>query len=378
MYEITLILLAAGNSTRFKEKAGFKKQWLRIGEQSLWQIVLEKFKKKYNFKSIIVTCNSNEMEYMKLHCEDESVLFVNGGEERSLSLKNALSFVKTDFVLVSDIARANISKRVIKSLVEVAENYDCVSPYLSVVDTTYLDEEAIERDKVKLIQTPQLSRTSLLLKALSLGQNFSDDSSAIKAVGGKLGFIKGSKKALKITNFEDLKHFSFKAPCKDIFSGNGFDVHKFDENKKDFFLCGIKIPYEKGLMAHSDGDVAIHALIDAIFGAAALKDLGEFYPDNDEKFKDIDSKILLKDACERIRDYAFDLVNVDLTIIAQEPKLQAYKEKMRSSLAQLLNLPKNRVNIKATTSEKLGFIGRKEGIAVLANANLKYINWKKL
>lgn len=378
MYDLTLILLAAGNSTRFKDKANFKKQWLRVGNQPLWKVVVKNFKKKYNFKEIIIACSSNELEYMKLHCNDKNIKFVIGGDERADSLKNALELVTTEFVLVSDVARAKISKRVIKSLVENADKFDCVTPYLNVVDTTYLGNKQIEREEVKLIQTPQLSKTSLLLKALNLKDKFSDDSSAIKAVGGKIGFVKGSKKALKITTINDLKSFKFKSPSKDIFSGNGFDVHKFDENKKDIVLCGVKIPYEKGFIAHSDGDVAIHALIDAIFGAVSLKDIGELYPDNDEKFKGIDSRLLLKDAYQRVSDFGFEIINVDITIIAQKPKLKNYKDDMQRSIAQILHLPNFRVNIKATTSEELGFTGRGEGVAVISNANLKYFNWKKL
>ncbi len=149
--------------------------------------------------------------------------------------------------------------------------------------------------------------------------------------------------------------------------GHGFDVHKFG-GAGPVTLGGVKIPYETGLIAHSDGDVALHALTDALLGAAGLGDIGRLYPDNDDRFLNIDSRILLRDAWKRVRDLGWKISNTDITIMAQAPKIAPYEHEMRVNIAQDLGLDIDAVNVKATTTEKLGFTGRKEGIAVAAVA----------
>lgn len=147
--------------------------------------------------------------------------------------------------------------------------------------------------------------------------------------------------------------------------GHGFDVHRFG-GEGPCTLGGVKVPYEKGLVAHSDGDVLIHAVCDAILGALALGDIGHFYPDNDDKFLNIDSRILLRDVYLKIKTLGFVIGNVDVTVLAQVPKLAPYEQKMRKNLAEDLQTDLQNVSIKATTTEKLGFVGRKEGIAAEA------------
>ncbi len=147
--------------------------------------------------------------------------------------------------------------------------------------------------------------------------------------------------------------------------GHGFDVHRFG-GEGPCILGGVKVPYERGLIAHSDGDVVLHAISDALLGALALGDIGHFYPDNDEKYKNIDSRVLLRDVVEKINEQGYHVVNVDATIIAQAPKMAAYEPAMRENTAADLKVSLDRVSIKATTTEKLGFTGRAEGIAVEA------------
>jgi 2-C-methyl-D-erythritol 4-phosphate cytidylyltransferase/2-C-methyl-D-erythritol 2,4-cyclodiphosphate synthase len=238
------------------------------------------------------------------------------------------------------------------------------------------DGNTIDRDKVKRIQTPQLSKTSSLIKALDTTTNFTDESSAIVASGGTREFIQGDEDAHKITHISDLNKIPcIDAPSSDVLSGNGFDVHAFDD-KGTMYLAGVKIDSDFGFKAHSDGDVAIHSLIDALLGAAGMGDIGMMFPDNDDAYKGIDSKELLKRVVKKIYNYGYVIVNVDLTIAAQTPRLGKYKQQMRETLSGILNCDIQRVNIKATTTERLGFIGRAEGVAVIANANLKYFNWK--
>ncbi|AJC84120.1 bifunctional 2-C-methyl-D-erythritol 4-phosphate cytidylyltransferase/2-C-methyl-D-erythritol 2,4-cyclodiphosphate synthase [Campylobacter peloridis] len=371
MLDISLIMLSAGESSRFN--APVKKQFLRLGELPLWLYVTKNLSSFYPFKQIIVT--SSNTSYMKKFAPEYN--FIQGGDTRAKSLLNALELVQSEYVLVSDVARVLISKSLFDNIIENHDKADCISPVLKVSDTTIYAQELIERDKIKLIQTPQLSRTSMLKKALKQNTNFTDDSTAIKAIGGKIWYIQGDEMAKKITFKEDLKNLNLPKPSWEIFNGNGFDVHEFGENRP-LLLGGVKIHDSMGLKAHSDGDVLTHALIDALLGAAGLGDIGELFPDNDMQYKNADSMLLLQNVYTMVQNYGFDFVNADVTIIAQTPKMKDFKEDIAFNIAKVLKTTPNKINIKATTTEHLGFIGRKEGIAVLASVNLKYFDWMKL
>ena len=152
--------------------------------------------------------------------------------------------------------------------------------------------------------------------------------------------------------------------------GQGYDVHKLVEGR-DCIICGVKIPYKKGLLGHSDADVALHSLSDALLGAAALGDIGKHFPDTDEKYKGADSRKLLREVVRKISEKGYSVENVDVTIVAQRPKMSPYIEEMRKNIAEDLNVDLDAVNVKATTTEKLGFEGRGEGISATAVALLK-------
>lgn len=373
MSDLTLILLAAGSSSRFGLEV--KKQWLRIDHKPLWQFVADRLEKTELFDKIIITASSDDIEFMKNYSD---YTFINGGVTRQESLKNALKEVDSEYVLVSDIARSCISEEFLKSIIAKKGSSDCIVPYLSVSDTIVYENSTIEREKVKRVQTPQLSRTSVLKDSLNTDNDFTDESSAIVANGGSREFIIGEDDAHKITYLKDLNQVPcLNKPSLDTLSGNGFDVHAFD-NKGVMYLGGVEIESEFGFKAHSDGDVAIHALIDALLGAAGMGDIGMMFPDNDDTYSGIDSKELLRRVIAKIYNFGFTIVNVDLTIAAQKPKIGKYKLEMRKTIANILHIDSSRVNIKATTTEKLGFIGRGEGVGVIANANLKYFDWTKI
>ena len=147
--------------------------------------------------------------------------------------------------------------------------------------------------------------------------------------------------------------------------GNGYDVHQLKENLP-FILGGVPIKYNKGIVAHSDGDVLLHAISDALLGAASLGDIGHFFPDTDQKYKDIDSKLILRKVCDELNQLSFSIINVDVTVVLEKPKLQPYINTIKESVAHLLRIPVDHTNIKATTSETMGFIGRGEGIVCYA------------
>jgi len=372
LLDVTLIVLCAGNSTRFEHKA--KKQWIRIDNEPLWLNVTKRLSSFGQFNKIIVASHENELNYMRNFTDDFT--FVKGGDTRQKSIQNCLEFVDTKYVMISDVARACIPKEVIDNLLKEKENADCVVPTLNVTDTVIYENNTINRDLVKLIQTPQLSLTKILKEALNTPIEFTDESSAIKNISGIVKYIQGSIQSKKLTLGNELNDLPLNKPSKNFFTGTGFDIHQF-ENDKEMFLGGVKLPYDFGFKAHSDGDVLIHSVIDALLGACGAGDIGEFFPDTDDKYKGIDSKILLEEIIAFIYNVGYEIVNIDTTIIAQKPKINPFKNEIKNSMAKLMNIEKQFINIKATTAEKMGFIGRGEGVAVQSIATLKYYDWTR-
>lgn len=363
-------MMGAGSSTRFKMPA--KKQWLRIGSVPLWLYVTQKIAKLYDFDKIVVVGSEDELTYMQKFA---NFTFCNGGATRQQSLKNALLHVQSKYVLVSDVARVCVNESLIERILHKKGEADSVIPTLDVVDTLYYDGVCIDRERAKRVQTPQLSNTLKLKEAINGEKEFTDESSAIKAYGGNVVFVQGDKSAKKLTSKEDLKDLECLCkPLWETFTGNGFDVHAFGVNRP-LILGGVKVHESLGLKAHSDGDVLIHALIDALLGAAGGGDIGELFPDTDEEYKNVSSLKLLEKVSDFISSVGFEVVHCDITLMAQKPKMSPYKKDMELVLAQALSVEPYKINVKATTTEKLGFIGREEGIAVFSTASLKYFDW---
>ncbi|WP_305862997.1 bifunctional 2-C-methyl-D-erythritol 4-phosphate cytidylyltransferase/2-C-methyl-D-erythritol 2,4-cyclodiphosphate synthase [Helicobacter cholecystus] len=372
----TLILLGAGDSSRFCSQSNLpKKQWLRSGCDPLWLKVLNKFI-CFGFNNIFLTASDKECFFMQNYT---SYPIVCGGKTRTQSILNALKEVITPYVLISDIARYNPQEEVINSLFKALSNDPtlcCVAPYLPVVDTTFCSKNGyLNRDHLKQIQTPQLSKTQILKKALQNG-DFGDESSAITALGEKVGYILGSPLMNKLTYSYELSSLTLPPPDKMNFVGQGIDIHAFTPNKP-MVLGGVQLPYDFGFKAHSDGDVLLHSITDAILGAIGAGDIGEWFPDTQENFKNADSKLLLKEVFEFSRAVGYEIINLDLSILAQTPKISPHKDAIKSSLSTLLHLPKHAINIKATTGEEMGFVGRGEGVCVISCVNMQFIDWSK-
>ena len=371
MIDTTLVVLCAGESSRFELEA--KKQWLRIDDEPLWLNVTNRLVSYADFNKIIIVGHTNEVKYMENFTDN--FIFVAGGSTRQESMKNALQEVTTTYVMVTDVARCCVPKSIIKDLIKNRTKASCIVPALRVTDTVVFEDTTINRDKVKLIQTPQLSSTSILKEALAIDTEFTDDSSAIKNIDGTVYYIDGSIESEKLTFGDELNNIScLKAPSKDFFTGSGIDIHQF-ENNKQMVLGGVNIESSFGFKAHSDGDVLIHSVIDALLGACGGGDIGEFFPDTDDKYKGADSKVLLKHIVKFIKNVGYEIINIDLTILAEVPKINPHKNEIKSTMSKLLNIPRQKINVKATRGEKMGFIGRSEGVVVLSNATLKYYDW---
>jgi 2-C-methyl-D-erythritol 4-phosphate cytidylyltransferase/2-C-methyl-D-erythritol 2,4-cyclodiphosphate synthase len=368
--DITLVLLSAGNSTRFGMPV--KKQWLYIESQPLWLFVANSFLSKFNFKNVVVVSNSKEIKLMR---EFADFTFIEGGSSRGESLYNALKTVKTPFVMVSDIARCCIDSSLIERLIKKCKKDATIAPAIKVPDTTFYNGKPIDRDALLRVQTPQLSDTEVLKEILAQNRSYTDETTAFFHNSKEVIFIEGSPLMQKLTYQDDLKNLTcLKPPINNFKVGFGVDIHPFEDNK-EMFLGGIKIDYDKGFKAHSDGDVLIHSLIDALLGASGAGDIGELFPDSDNKYKNIDSRELLKEVIELIYNIGYEIVNVDISIVAQAPKINPYKAKIKEALSTILQIRKEQINIKATTAEKLGFVGRKEGVVVYSTATLNYYQW---
>ncbi|MDR1452274.1 MAG: bifunctional 2-C-methyl-D-erythritol 4-phosphate cytidylyltransferase/2-C-methyl-D-erythritol 2,4-cyclodiphosphate synthase [Helicobacteraceae bacterium] len=365
MSDITLILMAAGESTRFN--GAVKKQWLRVGEKPLWQFAADRFAFEFEFDKVVVAAASGEVGLIRALCDYEAIA---GGLTREASLKNALEAAASEWVLVADAARALTPIEVARRVLDAKGSADCVAPAIRSVDTLVdSDFQIVDRDKVIRVQTPQLSRVALLRSALAQKSGFSDESTLIAACGGVTRYVEGSELSAKLTYGGEIANLA--PPSGEILIGQGADVHGFEENKP-MKLCGVAIDSPFGLKAHSDGDAALHALIDAILGACGLGDIGDWFSDGDETYKNADSAELLRVVLDKIRRFGFVVKSADITIAAQKPRLENYKIAMKKSVAKLLDLRYERVNVKATTTEKLGFIGRGEGLAAFAIASVGY------
>lgn len=305
--------------------------------------------------------------------------FTEGGSDRSGSVRNALRALPEDCdcVLVHDGARPLVRRDLIRAVIDSVRAYGSGVPALPLTDTVKRVDgegravETLNRAKLRAVQTPQGFTRELLERAYREQKGeATDDASLVEALGVPVRLVEGQRDNIKLTLPGDLERAEGML-LQEQFPrvGFGYDVHRLEEGRR-LILCGVEIPYEKGLLGHSDADVAAHALTDALLGACAMGDIGRHFPDTDERYRGADSIELMKIAASRLKRHGFEAWNCDLTIAAQRPKLMPYIPLMREKIAAALNLPLERVSVKATTTEGLGFEGRGEGISAQAVASV--------
>lgn len=300
---------------------------------------------------------------------------VNGGKTRQGSVflgLAALSGKTPDFVLIHDAARAFISAEVISRVVKaVKETGQGAIPALAIPDTVKSQKGGnvtgtVDRDPLVLAQTPQGFPYTALLRAheRALGKNLTDDAAVAENAGMRVKIVEGDKNNIKLTVKED-----FMANIVDVRTGTGFDVHAFKKGDH-VILCGINVPHNKSLKGHSDADVGLHAITDALFGAIGAGDIGDHFPPSDDEWKGAASDIFLKHAVKMVSDKGGRISSIDLTLICEAPKIGPHREAMRKSIAGITGVEVERISVKATTTEQLGFTGRGEGIAAQALATV--------
>jgi 2-C-methyl-D-erythritol 4-phosphate cytidylyltransferase/2-C-methyl-D-erythritol 2,4-cyclodiphosphate synthase len=301
---------------------------------------------------------------------------VTGGATRQISVRNALEVMEHGShmeVLIHDAARPALPSLVVERLLDALQTAPGAIPVLPVVDSIAIADGSMmsgkaDREKLRRVQTPQAFRFDDILAAHRAWQgepDAGDDAQVLIANGGEIRFVDGDEQLKKITFAED---FMGDRPLFRV--GSGFDVHRLVEGE-ELWLCGVEIPHDKGLAGHSDADVALHAVVDALLGAIGEGDIGTHFPPSDPQWKGAASPLFVEHAVKLVDQSGYAIANVDLTLICEEPRIGPHRDAMCAKLAELLCVDLSHVSVKATTTERLGFTGRGEGIAAQALVSLQ-------
>ncbi|MBR3750271.1 MAG: 2-C-methyl-D-erythritol 2,4-cyclodiphosphate synthase [Clostridia bacterium] len=363
---VGVIIAAAGSSSRM----GFDKLLMPLCGKSVIRRSVEAFLPFAD--KMTVVCSKGNIHLLKQELDGCSCSFCLGGKERYQSVQRALGSLEgVDIVLVHDGARPLIKGKIIKKCIEQTARLGSAVVGVKAKDTVkYCDGNEVvrtpDRSRIWQVQTPQgFNYKNLVLAYKDVSDGVTDDAQVYENAGNAVYMLEGDYSNIKLTTADDIvaaRAFLGEAKMR---IGSGFDVHAFADNRR-LILCGVEIPSDRGLLGHSDADVAVHALMDAMLGAAGMRDIGYYFPDTDPEYKGADSVTLLKRVNKMINDAGYKLGNADITVIAQAPKLSPYIDRMRKCIADALDTCENNICIKATTTERLGFTGRKEGIAAQA------------
>ncbi len=377
-HTFTAIITAAGCGTRMKTD----KMLMPLMGKSVILHTAEVFKNCGFFDEIIILASKNNIADMKKLFENDSVTVTEGGTSRGESVVCGLMAATSEFVLIHDGARPLITKDIIEKTADECIESGCAAVGVTPKDTVKTSASGVitstvPRENCILIQTPQgFNRETLIEAYEKYGTGETDDCGVMEKTGAKIKIVDGSYENLKLTTPEDVltaeKILTKRAGKKEVCPmriGTGFDTHRLTE-ERDLIIGGVTIPYEKGLLGHSDADVLIHAVIDSLLGAAALGDIGTHFPDTDEKYKGISSMKLLSHTAELIKKAGYKIGNIDTTLIAQAPKMAPYIKEMEENMASALGIDVSQISVKAKSNEKMGFTGRGEGIEARAIALL--------
>ncbi len=368
------IIVAAGRGTR----AGgpLPKQWQKVAGKPVLDHTLRIFEAHPRIAEIVLVVASDDLDLVAEHGFDQRAKVVTGGAERALSVQAGVAAAEADLVLIHDGARCTLPADVIDRVLDALDRADGAAPALAVTDALWRSEVGQvtgvqDRTGLFRAQTPQGFRRTAFEAALNDHfEGAADDVEVARRAGLDVAIVEGDERNLKITTAADFDRAAkLLEPMMDIRTGNGFDVHRFGEGDH-VVLCGVKVPHDRGLQGHSDADVGMHTVTDAIYGALAQGDIGQHFPPSDPQWKGAASHIFLEHACALAREMGFTITHVDCTLICEFPKIGPVAPAMRTEMARIMGMDEDRVSVKATTSERLGFTGRGEGIAALATATL--------
>ncbi len=366
------IIVAGGRGTRF---GGTPKQWREIGSRSVASYAVEALARA-GIAPIVLVHHPEDATLAAAF--GPSVLLVPGGATRAESVRAGLEALATDppeAVLIHDAARPCLGPNLVLRVIDALRGHDGAAPALPVTDALWRGTAAVEgfepREGLWRAQTPQAFRFGPILAAHRAHPGgAADDVEVACAAGLTVAIVPGEEDNIKVTHPGDLARAArILEPRMDVRTGNGYDVHAFGAGDH-VTICGVRIPHDRGVIAHSDGDVGLHALTDAILGALAMGDIGQHFPSSSAQWRNADSTLFLSHAKGLADDAGFEVTHADITVVCEEPKIGPHAAEMRAVISRTLGLGPGRVSIKATTSERLGFTGRQEGIAALATATL--------
>lgn len=368
------IIVAAGRGTR--AGGNTPKQWQRIGGKTVLEHTLAVFEAHPAVDAIILVIAAQDVARAEALGLGTRATIAIGGAERSASVLAGLAAAQADRVLIHDAARCCLPPSVIDRVIAALQEAPAAAPALVVTDALWMGDGARVtglRDRTGLYraQTPQGFHLAAICDAHArFGAGAADDVEVAQRAGLDVTIVDGDERNIKITTPEDFARAEGLLRTQmDIRTGNGFDVHRFGEGDH-VILCGVKVPHDRGLQGHSDADVGMHTVTDAIYGALCQGDIGQHFPPSDPQWKGSASHIFLEHACALARDMGYDITHVDCTLICEYPKIGPVSGAMRAEMARIMGMTMDRVSVKATTSERLGFTGRGEGIAALATVTL--------
>ena len=372
---VSVIICAAGKGTR----AGFEKNKLLLplpDFSTQGKSVLFKTISAFDLDSIneiVVAASLSDFDEVSKICKEfPKAKPTLGGNCRAETVKNALNSVSGEIVLIHDGARPFVTKEIIENCIRSVKEYGSGICAIPCTDTIAVTEDNLiidvpNRKSLYRIQTPQGFYFEDIARAYANAEKplseYTDDSSVYAEYFETATVCQGSEKNIKLTFAED-----FSSPSR---VGFGVDTHAFGKAQEYVTLCGMNVPSESGLIAHSDGDVAVHALMDALLSAAGLRDIGYYFPDTDEKYKNADSMVLLQEVMRLIEEKGYLVANASIAIQAEKPRLAKYIPEMKKRLATALKVEEDGIGITAGTNEKLGYVGEGKGITVYANVLLK-------
>lgn len=389
--KITALITASGRGSRLNNGEGIPKQYLKIANMPILRYTILTFLNNPNIDDIICVIHPDDIDFYQEAVLGLDILDpVYGGQTRQESTLNGLNFLeeqnKPDLILIHDAVRPFVSKKIIDGIIDKLQTHPAVIPAVAVEDTIKKISDGkiqwtLERENLWRAQTPQGFVFDDILNAHKSFKDltFTDDASINEYAGIPVAIVPGSQNNFKITTQEDYERAQDTALSlnKNLHSqhrcGIGYDIHQLQDSTdktNSIRLGGVDIKFNKKIVAHSDGDVVIHAIIDALLGASFLGDIGEHFPDSDKKWQNANSLDMLKHVSNLLDKKSVTIENIDVTIICQEPKITPYKKDMKQNIAKILKISRDQINIKATTAEKLDAIGRSEAIACHAISSI--------
>lgn len=384
--KIAALIVAAGRGLR--AGGDLPKQYRMLGGRRVLTRTLDAFAAHPKIEHILVVIHPDDLDLYESavsHAPAKLLPHTIGGANRAESVLKGLGALNADqatHVLIHDAARPFVSAATINAVIDGLTTNDAAAAAIPATDSMRMADSAgefvqpVSRENVYRMQTPQGFRLrqirEILTSAEAAGRlaDLTDDVSAAQAAGLTVGVAKGDPSNIKLTTAEDFEMAEalLNTPSK-IRVGTGFDVHAFAEGDH-VTLCGVSIPHSKGLSGHSDADVGLHALTDALLGAIASGDIGQHFPPTDPQWAGADSAIFLEHAMKLVRDAGYEISNLDITLICERPKIGPHAATMRARVAKICAIDIEAVSVKATTTERLGFCGREEGIAAQAAVSL--------